>query len=93
MSVTSVTPATLTRPFQFAKPRLYSECIAPPKNLDRTDMISMEFSQNHPAFVEPPPDRHGDSEWETIGENSTIDEFLASKEEVCYSALIFCPFF
>jgi len=56
-------------------------------------MISMEFSQNHPAFVEPPPDRHGDSEWETIGENSTIDEFLASKEEVCYSALIFCPFF
>ena len=56
-------------------------------------MISMESSQNHSAFVEPPPDRHGDPEWETIGENPTIDEFLASKQEVRYSALIFCPFF
>jgi len=67
--------------------------MAPPKNPDGTDMISMESSQNHSAFVEPPPDRHGDPEWETIGENPIIDEFLASKQEVRYSALIFCPFF
>ena len=56
-------------------------------------MISMEFLQNHPAFVKPPPDRHGVPVWETIGENPSIDELLASKQGVRYSALIFGPFF
>jgi len=96
MSVTSVTPATLTRPSPFAEPeiyQLYLKCMAPPKNPDWIDMISMEFLQNHPAFVKPPPDRHGVPVWETIGENPSIDELLASKQGVRYSALIFCPFF
>jgi len=66
--------------------------MAPPKNPNWIDMIFMEFLQNHPAFVKSLPDRHG-IVWETIGENPSIDELLASKQKVCYSSLILCPFF
>jgi len=92
----SVTPATLTRPSPFAEPKIYQlylKCMAPSKNPNWIDMISMEFLQNHSAFVKPPPDRHGVPVWETIGENPSIDELLASKQRVCYSSLILCPFF
>jgi len=92
----SVAPATLTRPSPFAEPQIYQlylKCMAPPKNPTWIDMISIEFLQNHPAFVKPPSNRHGVSVWKTIGENPSIDELLASKQEVCYSSLILCPFF
>ena len=89
----SVTLATLTRPSPFAEPeiyQLYLKYMAPPKNPDWIDMISMEI---HPAFVKPPPNRHGVLVWETIGENTSIDELLVSKQGVHYSSLILCSFF
>ena len=99
-SVKSVAPATSTRPKiltpQFGKPeinRLYLQCMAPPKNPDWIDMISMDFLQSHPAFVEPLPDRHGIPVWETLGKNPSVAELLASKQGVCYSVPILCSFF
>ena len=100
LSVKSVAPATSTRPKiltpQFGKPeinRLYLQCMAPPKNPDWIDMISMDFLQSHPAFVEPLPDRHGIPVWETLGKNPSVAELLASKQGVCYSVPILCSFF
>ena len=92
----SVTLATLTKPSLFVKPeiyQLYLKYMVPLKNPDWIDMISIEFLQNHSAFVKLPPDRHGVPIWETIGENPSIDELLASKQGVHYSSLILCPFF
>ena len=73
--------------------QLYMRLTAHPKEPDWIDMISMEFLQNHPAFVKPPPDRHGVPIWETIRENPSMEELLASKQGVCYSALLPCTFF
>jgi len=81
---------------QFGKPeisRLYLQCMAPSKNPDWIDMISMDFLQSHPAFVEPLPDRRGIPVWETLGKNPSVAELLASKQGVRYSAPMLCPFF
>ena len=73
--------------------QLYMRLTAHPKEPDWIDMISMEFLQNHPAFVKPPPDRHGVPIWETIRENPSMEELLASKQGVRYPALVLCTFF
>ena len=65
--------------------------VAPPAEPDWIDMISFEFLENHPAFVKPPPSRHGVPEWDTT-RNPSIDELLESKQGVRYHASILCPF-
>ena len=102
-----VTPtSTSTRPLPKSLPRvpdlpgfmnsenyqLYMRLTAPPKEPDWIDMISMEFLERHPAFIKPPPDRHGVPVWETIGKNPTIEELLASEQGVRYSAPMLCTF-
>ena len=73
--------------------QLYMRLTARPKDPDWIDMISKEFIERYPAFNKPPPDRRGIPIWDTVRKNPSMEELLASKQGVCYSALMLCTFF
>ena len=71
--------------------QLYMKLTAHLKEPDWIDMISMEFLKGHPAFTQPPPDRHKVPLWDSV-RNPSLGELLASEQGVRHSTPMLCLF-